>query len=366
VVAPSELDLIQQALLSGVTSGDGPFTVQVRRILEGLHGGATVLPTTSCTHALELSAMLCLNPGDEVVLPSFTFSSTANAFALRGCQLRFADIAADTFSMELDQIVAAMTPNTKAVVTVAYGGVLRGWDRIVELCRARGITLIEDNAHGLFARHNGRPLGTFGGLSCLSFHATKNISCGEGGALVLNDASLLHRAEILREKGTDRSRFLRGEIDKYTWRGVGSSYLPSDVLAAMLVAQLDNRAASQARRLALWQLYRDRLEPLAPRFGITLQAIPPETEHPAHVFAFVLPSRVDRTSLLKAMAARKITTVSHYEPLHLAPAHTGRDQLPVTERVAAGLVRLPLYAGLTLDDANKVVDALIAELEQRC
>lgn len=364
VVAPRELELVRQAIESGATSGDGPHTAAARQALQELHAGAAALLTTSCTHALELAALVCeLGPGDEVVLPSFTFASTANAFALRGCKLRFADIAPDTFSMEADQIAAALTPNTRAVVTVAYGGVLREWERVVELCRQRGITLIEDNAHGLFATHRGKALGTFGSLSALSFHATKNISCGEGGALILNDAALLPRAEMLREKGTDRSRFLRGEVDKYTWRGIGSSYLPSDILAAVLRAQLENASVTQRRRLDLWQLYREQLEPEVERLGIRLQAVPPETEHPAHVFAVLVPDKMERSAVLRPLVEQEIVAVSHYEPLHLAPAHQGSESLPVTESVARRLLRLPLYAGLSLDQGREVVRALVQALE---
>ena len=367
-VAPSELSFVQRSLESGVTSGDGQFTAMAAKLLSGLHDGAKVLLTTSCTHALELAGLCVgLGPGDEIVLPSFTFPSTANAFALRGCSLRFADIASDTWSMELEQIEAALTPRTRAVVTVAYGGVLRDWDGLVDLSQRRGLTLIEDNAHGLFARHRGRPLGTFGKLSALSFHATKNISCGEGGALVLNDQSLLSAAEILREKGTDRSRFLRGEVDKYTWRGVGSSYLPSDVLAAVLSAQLQHADVSQAHRIKIWELYRERLEPEAARLGFRLQAVPDQLQHPAHVFGVVLPAHIDRSKLLRALSSQEIVAVSHYEPLHLAPGHQpgpdGREALPVTEQVSRGIVRLPLYAGLALEDAERVARAFLQELE---
>jgi dTDP-4-amino-4,6-dideoxygalactose transaminase len=365
-VAPSELELVESVLKSGVTSGDGPQTARATEMLEALHDeGSKALLTTSCTHALELSALLCdFGPDDEIVLPSFTFSSTANAFALRGCKLRFADIAADTFSMEAAQIEAALSPRTRAVVTVAYGGVVRDWQKIVRLCHERNLTLIEDNAHGLFAKHSGRPLGTFGRLSALSFHATKNISCGEGGALILNDSSLQLRAEVLREKGTDRSRFLRGEVDKYTWRGVGSSYLPSEILAAVLVAQLQHAAVTQPRRLSVWQHYHERLEPQVRRLGIALQTVPEHLEHPAHVFALLMPAGRERSRLLTALKARRIVAVSHYEPLHLAPAHSGKEELPTTERVAASLVRLPLHAGLSLEDANRVANAVIEELEK--
>lgn len=365
LLAPSELQYVQDALESGLTSGDGRFTKRASSLLSDAHGGTKALLTTSGTHALELAALsIDLQPGDEVLLPSFTFSSTANAFALRGCRLRFADIDPGTFSMELPQVRAAVTPATRAVVTVAYGGVLRDIGAIAEFCRTRGLSLIEDNAHGLFARSHGRPLGTFGKLSALSFHATKNISCGEGGALLVNDAELLHRIEILREKGTDRSRFLRGEVDKYTWRGVGSSYLPSDVLAAVLTAQLENAERTQARRHSIWNVYREHLAPAASRLGLELQAVPAGVEHPAHVFAVLIPAAVKRAALLRELVATGITAVSHYEPLHSAPAHGKAEPLPVTESVARRLVRLPLYAGMSEADAEHVAETFIRHVER--
>jgi dTDP-4-amino-4,6-dideoxygalactose transaminase len=365
LVAPNELGYVQEALQSGLTSGDGRFTGRASSLLAEVHGGAKTLLTTSGTHALELAALaLNLQPGDEVVLPSFTFSSTANAFALRGCKLRFADIDPATFSMELPEVRAAITLATRAVVTVAYGGVLRDLPAIAELCGQRSIALIEDNAHGLFARLRGRPLGTFGRLAALSFHATKNISCGEGGALLINDPELVHRVEILREKGTDRSRFLRGEVDKYTWRGVGSSYLPSDVLAAVLTAQLENAAETQAQRHRIWQVYRQHLEPAVDRLGLELQAIPTGVEHPAHVFAVLVPARLKRADLLRELVANGITAVSHYEPLHSAPAHGRGEPLSVTDSVARRLVRLPLYAGMTERDAEHVAATFIANVER--
>jgi dTDP-4-amino-4,6-dideoxygalactose transaminase len=363
--APNELALVQEALEAGHGSGDGAFTARARESLSALHGGAPVLLTTSCTHALELAALaLGLGPDDEVVLPSFTFPSTANAFALRGCRLRFADIDPETLSMELPQLLAALTPRSRAVVSVAYGGVWRDAAAIAAECGSRGIQLVEDNAHGLFGSVQGRTLGTFGALSALSFHATKNISMGEGGALVVNRRELLERAEVLREKGTNRARFLRGQVDKYTWQGLGSSYLPSDILVAVLVAQLTSAAATQERRQSLWKHYREALEPEASRLGFGLQTIPAGCVHPAHVFVVLLPAElVDRTALLARLWARGITIVSHYEPLHTAPGSPVSVSLPVTESVAPRLVRFPLYAGLTEADARTVVSAFIEELE---
>ncbi len=365
VAAPGEVEAVRQAVESGVTSGDAGFTAKASAALSALHAGAKVLLTTSGTHALELSALaLGLGPSHEVVLPSFTFSSTANAFALRGCQLRFADIDPGTFSMELREVEAAITPATRAIVTVAYGGVLRDIEGLAALARRRNLLLIEDNAHGLFAKHGERPLGTFGVTSALSFHATKNISCGEGGALVVNDLELLSTLEVLREKGTDRSRFLRGEVDKYTWRGIGSSYLPSDILAAVLSAQLEHAHVTQARRLQIWNFYRERLTPEVGRLGLELQEIPSAASHPAHVFALLVPRGVPRGPVLGRLREQGIAAVSHYEPLHSAPARPSSVPLPVTDDVAQRLVRLPLYAALTLAEAEQVVAALIAAIER--
>jgi dTDP-4-amino-4,6-dideoxygalactose transaminase len=366
VAAPGELAQVERALASGHASGDGPFTARATEILRGRLGldPGGVLLTTSCTHALELAALLLrIRPGDEIVAPSFTFSSTVNAFALRGAEVRFADIDPGTFSMELPQLEAALTPRTRAVVAVAYGGVARDIAAIRDLCAARSIHLVEDAAHALFGSAGGRPIGTFGAVGALSFHATKNISCGEGGAILLNDPALRERALILREKGTDRTRFLRGQVDRYTWQDVGSSYLPSDLLAAVLVAQLENAEASQARRHRIWRAYRAALAPRADKLGLGLQEVPDHIAHPAHLFAVTVPPRADRAALLRRMHAAGICAVSHYEPLHRAPAHAGGEKLPVTEAVAGRLVRLPLHAGMSDDDAGTVVEALVAGLE---
>ncbi len=365
--APNERAYIEQALASGHLAGDGPFTRRAHEQLRQHLDGAEVLLTTSGTHALELAALLLeLGPGDEVVLPSFTFSSTANAPALRGATLRFADLDPGTFSMELPQLEAALTPRTRAVFAMPYGGVSRDMDAIAACCAARGIAWVEDNAHGLFARLGGRPLGTFAPLAALSFHQTKNLSCGEGGALVINDPAMRQRAEILREKGTDRSRFLRGEVDRYTWRATGSSYLPSEVLAALLVSQLDAADAIQRARRAAWDTYRGVLAPRAADLGFTLQTIPEGLEHPAHVFALLAPPGVDRDGVLRRLAAAGVKATSHYEPLHRAPheAGAGQQHLPHTEDVAARLVRLPLYADLTPGDAESIARRLLSALEQ--
>jgi dTDP-4-amino-4,6-dideoxygalactose transaminase len=357
---PAEMANVEQALASGHVSGDGPFTARASTMLSQHLGGADVLLTTSCTHALELAALvLGIGPEDEVVMPSYTFVSTANAFALRGARIRFADVDPGTFSMGVRELEAALTPQTTTVVAMHYGGVTRDVDAMRDLCARRSLKFVEDNAHGLFGSFRGRPLGTFASLSAVSFHATKNVSCGEGGALVLNESSLRRQAEILREKGTDRSRFLRGEVDKYTWRAVGSSYLPSDILAAVLCAQLENSSSTQARRQGAWCLYRELLEPRADDLGLRLQEVPAGCDQPAHVLAVILPPGLVRSSILASLAAAGVKATSHYEPLHLADAHRGKERLPVTERLGTSLIRLPLFAALSEDDVARVVTTFL-------
>lgn len=354
-----------EALRSGHTQGDGAFTRRASARLSDLHGGAPVLLTTSCTHALELAALgLGVMPGDEVVLPSFTFVSTANAFALRGARIRFADVDPGTWSMELPQVEAACTPETRVVVMVHYGGVSRDAARVREFCERTGRILVEDNAHGLFGTSQGRALGTFGALAALSFHATKNLSCGEGGALVVNDRALLHPLEVHREKGTDRARFLRGEVDRYTWRALGSSWLPSDVLAASLDAQLAHATHSQRRRHEIWDAYARAFAMLATRHGVTLQTIPEDGTHPAHMFAFLVPETLDRAPFLADLRARGIVAISHYEPLHRAPFARSSTALPVTESVASRIVRLPLHTRMTDGDVDRVLSEVTGALER--
>jgi dTDP-4-amino-4,6-dideoxygalactose transaminase len=367
VRAPREKDYLDAVLADGHLQGDGAFSMRATQLLSAVLDGASVLLTTSCTHALELMALLFeLAPGDEVVLPSFTFPSTANAFALRGCRLRFADIDRTTWSAERPQLEAALTPRTKAVVTMGYGGVQRDLAAIGALCRERRLLWGEDVAHGLFARQDGQALGTAGALGALSFHATKNVTCGEGGALVVNDRTLRERAEILREKGTDRARFLRGEVSAYRWQAVGSSYLPSELVGAVLCAQLEHAAVSQRARQAIVDVYADMLGAAAPRLGLSLQAVPPGSTGAAHVFALLLPPGVDRTAVIAAMRTRGVVVASHYEPLHRAPAAATCAEvahLPVTDDVAARLLRLPVHPGVGLDDARAIAADLVAVVE---
>lgn len=369
VRAPAEAEYVARCLAGGRLHGDGEFTHRAHELLKKRLGDVEVLLTTSCTHALELMAVLFeLAPGDEVVLPSFTFSSTANAVALRGARIRFADIDPDTWSMELPELEAALAAGPrppKAAIAMEYGGVCRDLEAMVARCARDGIWLGEDAAHAFFATHGGRPYGTFASVGAFSFHNTKNLSCGEGGAVVMRDRALFERALVLREKGTDRARFLRGEIDKYTWRDVGSSWLPSDLLAAVLVAQLEHADAMQAQRQAAWRAYQQALAPEAARFGFKLQQIPAGVLHPAHVFGLVLSTHEERVRVIKSLAAHGIQAVSHYEPLHVAPAGLrfgdGRA-LPVTESIAPRLLRLPLSSDLTLDEVHEVVERLLAAL----
>ncbi len=357
-----ELAYMAESIASGHVSGDGPFTKKCHELLERELGVGKVLLTTSCTHALEMAALLLdIRPGDEVVVPSFTFVSTVNAFVLHGARPVFVDVRPDTLNMDELKLEALITPRTRAIVPVHYAGVGCEMDMIVEIAERHGVTLIEDNAHGLFGRYRGRPLGTFGALATQSFHETKNFSCGEGGALLINDELLVERAEILREKGTNRSRFFRGQVDKYTWVDVGSSYLPSDLLAAVLYAQLEKRASIQERRRRVWWMYATELGPWAHEQGATLPFVPPECEQTYHMFWLLLPSLESRQAFIAHLRARGIMSVFHYLPLHLSPMGQRfggqAGECPVTEDVANRLVRLPFYNNLDPDEQKRVIEA---------
>jgi len=364
-VTGREIEYVGRAIAEGPIHGDGPFTHACHAQLATITGAPKVLLTTSCTHALEMSALLLgIAPGDEVIMPSFTFVSTVNAFVLRGARPVFVDIRPDTLNLDDTRLAAAITPRTRAIVVVHYAGVACEMVAIMAIARAHGLPVVEDNAHGLFGSYQGQPLGSFGVLSTLSFHDTKNLSCGEGGALVINDAAFADRAEIIREKGTNRTRFYRGQVDKYTWCDVGSSYLPSDILAAYLLAQLEAREQIQRRRHQIWAQYQSALSDWATRHGIGLPTIPPGCEHPAHLFYLLMPSLDARTRLLASLRARQVLAVFHYLPLHLS--EMGRrfggyeGQCPVTESVADRLVRLPLFFQLSDADQQRVIDAVIA------
>jgi dTDP-4-amino-4,6-dideoxygalactose transaminase len=358
-----EIEYVTRAIAEGPIHGDGPFTRSCHEWLERLTGSPKALLTTSCTHALEMAALLLdLQPGDEVIVPPFTFVSTVNAIALRGARPVFVDIRPDTLNLDETLVEAAITPRTRAVVLVHYAGVACEMDTIVAIAARHGLAVVEDNAHGLFGRYKGRQLGTFGSLATLSFHDTKNISCGEGGALMINDARYVERAEIIREKGTNRTRFYRGQVDKYTWCDLGSSYLPSDILSAYLLAQLESHAAIQERRHAIWLRYAEALASWAAKSGARLPIVPDGCEHPAHIFYLLMPSLEARTALIAHLRTRLILAVFHYQPLHLSEMGRrmgGREgQCPVTEDVSDRLVRLPLFFQLADDEQTRVIDAV--------
>ena len=351
---------IQQALEAAHFSGDGPFTKRCHQMLEQTHGGAKALLTTSCTHAIEMAAFLLdIRPGDEVIVPSFTFVSSVNPFVIRGARPIFADVHPETLGIDERQVAALITPRTRAIVVVHYAGIGCQMDVICALAAKHGITVIEDNAHGFFGKFRGQLLGTFGQTSALSFHETKNFTCGEGGALLINDSSLVERAEIIREKGTDRSKFHRGEIDKYGWVDQGSSYLPSELLAAMLCAQLEDRQHIQSRRHELWRRYNAELPAWAATHGVAMPVVPADREHSAHMFYIVLPSVAFRDGLIARLKSHGILAVSHYIPLNISKMGRrfgGTDGgCPVAETLAERLLRLPFYTQMTDAEQAEVI-----------
>lgn len=359
----SEFRYMQESLAAVHISGDGPFTKKCHALLEKELGAPKVLLTTSCTHALEMSAMLFdLKPGDEVILPSFTFPSTANSFVLRGAVPVFADIREDTCNIDETKLEALITPRTRAIVVVHYAGVSCAMDEIMAISALHDIPVIEDNAHGLFGRYKGKPLGTFGALAAQSFHESKNIICGEGGALVINDPDLVEHAEIIREKGTNRARFFRGQVDKYSWVDAGSSYLPSDLLAAFLYAQLEAREQIQAQRKAVWQRYWEALAPFQDAVGFCLPTVPPECEQSYHMFYLLMRDLNHRQALITHLRDQGINSTFHYVPLHSSAAglkfSKTRASCPVTEEVSDRLIRLPFYTTLDWQRQSLVVQAI--------
>lgn len=363
-VVGSELTYVSQALEQGHISGDGPFSQRCEDILQHVLGAPRALLTTSCTHALELSALLLeIEAGDEVIVPSFTFPATATAFSLRGARVVFCDVHPTTLNLDERALESALTTRTKAVVPVHYAGVGCEMETILDVAEREGFAVIEDNAHGLFGRYRGKPLGTFGVLATQSFHETKNCTCGEGGALVINDERFVVRGEVLREKGTNRKAFFRGEVDKYTWVDEGSSYVISDLLAAFLAAQLEAREAIQEARRRLWHTYSDGLGDWAASVDASLPYIPDHCEQPYHMFYLLLPSLEYRTALIEHLRTLGILAVFHYLPLHLSPMgqrHGGvRGQCPVTEDVADRLLRLPFYVGLGPNEQDEVIDSIL-------
>ncbi len=358
-----EFEYMQQALRNDHISGDGEFSKKCHALLEDALGVPKVLLTTSCTHALEMSALLLeLKDGDEVIVPSFTFVSTINAFVLRGAKPVFADIRPDTLNLDESKLEALITPRTRAIVVVHYAGVGCEMDAIMEIANRRGIPVVEDNAHGLFAKYKGKYLGTFGALATQSFHETKNFTSGEGGALLINDPKYIEDAEVLREKGTNRSRFFRGQVDKYTWVNLGSSYLPSDMLAAFLLAQLEEREQIQARRQRIWETYYKELSAWAEENHVQMPFVPAHCEQPYHIFYLLFPNLEKRQAAINHLKKHDILAVFHYLPLHLSPMgekYGGRPgDCEVTERVSDQLLRLPFYTNMTDDDQAQVIQAL--------
>ncbi len=359
-----ELEYITQAIQSGHISGDGPFTKRCHAFLERELGVPKVLLTTSCTHALDMSAILLnIQPGDEVLIPDFTFVSTINAFVLRGAKPVFIDIRPDTLNLDESKLEAAVTPRTKAVVPVHYAGVGCEMDVIMDVADRHRLAVVEDNAHGLFGKYKGKYLGTFGALSAQSFHETKNFSSGEGGALLINDQELVERAEIVREKGTNRSRFFRGQIDKYTWVDIGSSFLPSDILAAYLYGQLEQRDKIQSHRRNVWQTYETGLRDWANRREVQLPVVPDHCEQSYHMFYLLMPDLDLRQKLILYLRECGIYSVFHYLPLHLSDMGRsfggGEGDCPVTERVSDQLIRLPFHNVLTGSEQEQVMEAIL-------
>lgn len=359
--AGNQARYVAAALESGKTSGDGPFTKRCEALLEQLLGAPRVLLTTSCTSALEMAALLLeLGEGDEVILPSFTFPSSGNAFALRGCKLVFADCHPQTLNIDPAHVAGLVTNKTKVVLPVHYGGVACDMGALREICTPKGIAIIEDAAQAIFASYNDAPLGSLGDLGCISFHETKNIVSGEGGALVINNPKYLDRAEILREKGTNRKAFFRGEVDKYRWVDIGSSYVPSELCAGLLLAQLEDGRKITNMRLRIHQSYQKGLKKLAQDGKISLPQLPNYAAFNAHNFFVLVQPPYDRNDLIAFLKTKGVIATFHYMPLHSAPAMEGTpgasQNLPVTDRVSGQLVRLPLFSTMSEEDVNFVVD----------
>jgi len=365
VIVGKEVEYIVQAITSGHISGDGMFTKKTHALLEGALGVPKVLLTTSCTHALEMMAILLdIQPGDEVIIPDFTFVSTVNAFVLRGARPVFLDVRPDTLNLDESLLEAAITSRTRAIVVVHYAGVGCEMDSILKIANRYGIPVVEDNAHGLFGKYKGKYLGTFGLMAAQSFHETKNFTCGEGGALLINDPRFIERAEIIREKGTNRSRFFRGQVDKYTWVDIGSSYLPSEILAAFLYAQLEQREKVQSHRRRVWDTYQAGVANWAESHGVRLPVVPEYCDQAYHMYYMLFADLETRQRFLAYMREHGINSVFHYLPLHLSDQ--GRSfggqpgQFPVTERVSDQLARLPFHNGLTGSAQKQIIETILS------
>ncbi|MDO9224752.1 MAG: dTDP-4-amino-4,6-dideoxygalactose transaminase [Pseudomonadota bacterium] len=364
-----ELYYIAEAHFGNMLAGDGPFTKRCHRWLEQETGCSKALLTHSCTAALEMAALLLdIQSGDEVIMPSYTFVSTANAFVLRGGVPVFVDIREDTLNLDERLIEAAITPRTRAIVPVHYAGVACEMESILDIARRHNLKVVEDAAQGVMARYKGRALGSVGDLGAYSFHETKNVISGEGGALLVNDPALALRAEIIREKGTDRSRFFRGEVDKYTWQEVGSSFLPGELTAAFLWAQLEEAEAITTERLAIWARYHEALAPLEERGFLRRPIIPVECQHNAHMYYILLPDGPTRDRVARRLKEEGVHAIFHYIPLHSAPAgkQYGRvhGALAVTDSIAGRVLRMPMWIGLSEEQIAYVVETLESVLAE--
>jgi dTDP-4-amino-4,6-dideoxygalactose transaminase len=369
-IVGSELIYVGQAVAGGHASGDGPFTRRAQKLMEERFGARRILLTTSCTGALELAALLCnIGPGDEVILPSFTFVSTANAVVLRGATPVFVDIRPDTLNIDERLIEAAVTPRTRAIFPVHYAGVGCEMDEIMAIARRHHLLVVEDAAQGVFAKYKGQWLGTIGQMGCYSFHETKNFSCGEGGALTINDPALEKRAEILREKGTNRCQFLRGQVDKYTWVDIGSSYVLSDMLAAFLLGQLENMEKITARREEIYLRYTSMLAPLVERDLIRIPFTPEHRTPNYHMFYLLAADLAERTALIEHLRQAGILAVFHYVPLHSSPFAKSlglpKADLPVTDETSSRLLRLPMYYDLSDREVAEVAEAVLGFYRNR-
>lgn len=367
----TEMDYVRQAAENHKICGDGPFTFRCQEWMEQRFDAKKVLLTTSGTTALEMAAILCdLKPGDEVILPSFTFSSTATAFQMVGATLVFVDVRPDTMNIDENVIEAAITDRTRVIVPVHYAGVSCEMDAIMHIAKKHNLLVVEDAAQGVLSSYHGQSLGTIGTFGCYSFHETKNYSMGEGGAVVINDPAFIERAEIIREKGTNRQRFFRGQVDKYTWVDRGSSYLPSDLNAAYLLAQLEVADQINEDRLTTWRFYNDAFQDLAAAGKVELPTIPEGCVHNAHMYYLKCADLAERTAFINHLRAHNVGAVFHYIPLHSAPAgvkfgrFAGEDVY--TTKESDRLVRLPMYYGLTQEDCQAVVDAVMSFYGASC
>ncbi|MBL9180151.1 MAG: dTDP-4-amino-4,6-dideoxygalactose transaminase [Verrucomicrobiaceae bacterium] len=358
-----ELEYIFQTISAGQIAGDQTFSKKCHALLEDVLGVQKALVTTSCTHALEMAAILLdIQDGDEVIVPSFTFVSTPNAFVMRGARPVFCDVRPDTLNLDESKLEALITPRTKAIVPVHYAGVACEMDEILRIGAKHGVAVVEDNAHGLFGKYRGRWLGTLGCMATQSFHETKNITCGEGGALLINDSRFCERAEIIREKGTNRARFFRGQVDKYSWVDIGSSYVMSDVLAAFLYGQLEVWRQIQEKRRVIWGCYHQHLSEWCAQHDIRQPLVPAHCDQAYHMYYLLLPSLEVRTALIQHLKARGILAVFHYLPLHLSEYALRwggrRGDCPVTENVSERLLRLPLFNSITEEQQHEVVEGV--------